>query len=487
MKNIPRLSVDQIIRGSAETPAYDPANHQVGIVHLGPGAFHRAHQAVYTDTALAAEGGDWRITGVSLRSTDTADQLNPQNGLYTVLGRATSGTTARVIAALDKVLVGPRDGDAILEAMETPQTRIVSLTVTEKAYGINRRTYRADLDHPAVNADLMTPQTPTGVLGFITEALRRRRANGVAPFTVLSCDNLPENGKLLHSGVLDFARRIDPDLSDWIEKEVAFPSTMVDRITPASTQETYDDAHALTGCRDLAAVETEPFSQWVIEDRFTSGRPAWEAGGAIFVKDVQPYELMKLRMLNGAHSMLAYLGVMMGCTYVRDVMARPELAQLVERHIGAAQATLPKLAGVDLDEYRHELMARFANRAIAHRTGQIAMDGTEKLPQRIFSPACDALQMGSDISPFAFSVAVWMFFCASNGGSCGGLNDPRVNEITQCLQTATSPQQISDALHGLPGLFPEMLKQSSDWRQAVTSNLKDLLDTNLALTDPSTA
>ena len=184
MTNIPRLSADQIIRGTAKTPNYDPAKHQVGIVHLGPGAFHRAHQAVYTDTALAAEGGDWRITGVSLRSTDTADQLNPQNGLYTVLDRATAGTTARVIAALDNVLVGSRDREAILEAMEAPQTRIVSLTVTEKAYGIDRQTSRSDPDHPAVSADLKTPQTPTGVLGFITEALRRRRANGVAPFTV---------------------------------------------------------------------------------------------------------------------------------------------------------------------------------------------------------------------------------------------------------------------------------------------------------------
>ena len=213
--------------------------------------------------------------------------------------------------------------------------------------------------------------------------------------------------------------------------------------------------------------------------------PAWEAGGAIFVKDVQPYELMKLRMLNGSHSMLAYLGVMMGCTYVRDVLARPELARLVERHMTAAQATLPKLEGVDLDEYRHELMARFANRAIAHRTGQIAMDGTEKLPQRIFAPACDALQVGHDISPFAFAVSVWMLFAPGTAVRVAGSTIRGKMRSRSACKQATSAQQISDALHGLPGFFPEVLKKNRDWRQAVTGNLKKMVDSNLAVTDPS--
>lgn len=480
MADVPRLSAVHLISDCAHKPGYDPTAHGVGIVHIGLGAFHRAHQAVYTDAAIAARGGDWRIIGVSLRSADVADQLNPQQGLYTVLERSTGGTTARIIGALDKGLVRSRDDAAILDAMETPQTRIVSLTVTEKAYGIVRKTFSADPSHPAICADLKSPQNPVGVLGLITEALRRRRANGTPPFTVLCCDNLPENGQLLRGGIIDFSSRIDQDLSNWIVKNVSFPSTMVDRITPASTDATFEDVQNLIGCRDLAAVETEPFSQWVIEDQFTSGRPAWEVGGAIFVQDVQPYELMKLRMLNGAHSMLAYVGVMSGYTYVRDVMAQPELAQLSDRHMRAAQATLPQLPGVNLDEYRSQLLARFANTAIAHRTEQIAMDGTEKLPQRILSPAMETLACGGNIFAFAFAVAAWMFYCVQNTGNDDPLNDPREDEIIALLETARTAEQISDTLHGLPGLFPQSLTDSAIWRSQVTERLETMLIKGMA-------
>jgi fructuronate reductase len=254
---------------------------------------------------------------------------------------------------------------------------------------------------------------------------------------------------------------------------------MVDRITPASTDATYVDVQDLLGCRDLGAVETEPFSQWVIEDQFTSGCPAWEAGGAIFVNDVQPYELMKLRMLNGAHSMLAYMGVMMGCIYVRDVMAQPDLAQLVDRHMRAAQATLPQLPGVNLDDYRGELLARFANSAIAHRTDQIAMDGTEKLPQRILVPAMETLAAGRDISAFAYAVAAWMFFCVKQTGSGIPLNDPRENEIFASLESAGTAEQVSTALHGLPGLFPPSLLGSCVWRDRLIEKLEAMLQNGI--------
>ncbi|MDF1608875.1 mannitol dehydrogenase family protein [Hoeflea sp. YIM 152468] len=469
-------SLDQI-SGEARLPGYDPARHGCAIVHLGAGAFHRAHQAVYTDDALTAEGGDWRITGVSLRGTDTADAMQPQNGLYTLIERGAAGSRGRVIASVDRVIAAAREPAAPLRAMVSPQTRIVTLTVTEKAYGIDRTSMAIDPDHPSIAPDLSDPRHPRGAIGLLVESLRLRRDRGVAPFTVLCCDNLPENGHLLRAGVQDFARRIDPDLADWMEAEVCFPSSMVDRITPAATPQTQDEALRLTGCLDLAAIETEPFSQWVIEDRFCNGRPAWEAGGALFVKDVKPYEMMKLRMLNGAHSMLAYCGFIAGCKHVRDAMAHPHLAALVDRHIAAAGSTLPDLAGLDLDSYRRDLISRFCNPAIAHDTYQIAMDGTQKLPQRICAPAAETLSRGGDTRPFAFAVAAWMRYCIgkTDAGTDYPLRDPRQSEIQTALGNASSPAGICAALSQLPGLFPASLADNDSWQDQLTGFLTEML------------
>lgn len=473
----PRLSHLSDVAGKARRPGFDPARHATGIVHLGPGAFHRAHQAVCTDDALAIAGGDWRITGVSLRSTDVAETMNPQNGLYTLIERGSTGDSARVIAAIDRVLAGAAELPRALALMSDPKTRIVSMTVTEKAYGIDRAALRADPGHPAVAADLARPEAPGGVLGLLVAALRRRRAEGIKPFTVLCCDNLPDNGGLLRAGVVDFARRLDPDLARWIEGEVPFPSTMVDRITPAATDRTRADALSFTGCEDQAAIETEPFTQWVIEDHFAQSRPAWDAAGALFVNDVQPFELMKLRMLNGAHSALAYAGFMAGCEHVRDVMARADFHRLVDRLMRNAQATLPVLPGIDLDGYRRSLLARFENRAIAHKTAQIAMDGTQKLPQRLLAPAEQCLGAGGDIGTYAFAVAAWMRFCLgrNEAGEPYALNDPRQDEVAQALVGTSTAEAISAGLHGLPGLFPEPLKTDPDWRRAVEMRLDRML------------
>ncbi|CUH80866.1 fructuronate reductase [Tropicibacter naphthalenivorans] len=326
-------------------PAYDPTAHGVGIVHLGLGAFHKAHQAAYTDSALAASGGDWRILGVSLRSPDPATQLTPQDGLFTLIERSAEGSAARVIGALAGAAHLGTDRAKVLAALTAPQTRIVSVTVTEKGYGIDRATGGVDLSHPAIAHDLAQPDQPIGVAGLLVWALRQRRAAGTPPFTVLCCDNLPENGAMLHGLLMDFTRRAAPDLLDHIRAEVACPSTMVDRITPASTPATLEAAQELLGLQDAAAIETERFTQWVIEDRFPNGRPDWGAAGAQFVDDVRPFEEMKLRMLNGAHSMLAYAGFLAGHKHVSDVMADPGLARLVRRHLRASAATLPPLPG----------------------------------------------------------------------------------------------------------------------------------------------
>lgn len=462
-------------------PAYTPADHGAGIVHIGVGAFHRAHQAVYTDAALASEGGDWRIDGISLRSTAIADALNPQDGLFTVIERGGDGDLARVIGSIRHVVAASQDIGAALALLAAPRTRIVSITVTEKAYGIDRAQAQVEPGHPAIANDLASPLKPTGVIGMIVEGLRQRRERGIAPFSVLCCDNLPENGGLVRAGVLDFARRVDASLAEWIGEKVAFPSTMVDRITPAPTAETLADTERFIGVVDKAAVETEPFSQWVIEDRFAGGRPAWEAGGAIFVRDVAPYETMKLRMLNGTHSMLAYAGFLSGHRYVREVMRDAALTRLVRRHLGAAAATLEPLAGIDLAEYAEALMNRFSNPAIAHETYQIAMDGTEKLPQRILTPALHALRNGQDIRPFAFTIAAWMRYCIgkADDGTSFSLRDPREDAIHAAVQVQREPSGIVHALSALPGLFPAELAGNEHWNGLVSEILTTMLERNM--------
>lgn len=473
-----RLSSETLVPDNVDTPSYNPENHGVGIVHIGIGAFHRAHQAVYTDDALAAIGGNWRITGVSLRGTEVADALNPQDGRYTLLVRGADATKARVIGSIDSVISATRDSTVVMQALVSPDTRIVSLTVTEKGYGIERATGGVDAGHQAIAHDLDDPRNPVGVIGLIVESLRQRRALGIPVYTVLCCDNLPENGKLIQSGVLDFAMRLDEGLRDWIAAEVAFPCTMVDRITPASTAKTISDTEILIGAKDLAAVETEPFSQWVIEDNFPQGRPTWEDGGAIFVEDVAPYERMKLRMLNGCHSMIAYAGFLAKCPYVRDAMANADIAILVRRHLVAAAGTLEPLPGINFAEYATKLTARFSNPEIAHETYQIAMDGSEKLPQRFLEPTIWALDHKQDIRPFAFGVAAWMRYCLGvhDDGRQYALNDPRENKINEAVQSVDrNAFAISEALHGITGVFPSDLTNNQTWRLAVENALSNML------------
>lgn len=466
------------LAAGVDVPTYDRDALKTGILHIGPGAFFRAHVAPYTDAAIATGDGDWGIEAASLRTADVAGHLNQQNGLYTMLVRDTSATTAQVIGAIRRAHVASRDPSALLARLEDPAIRIVSMTVTEKAYGLDAAGGGLDTNHADVAHDLANPHAPRGVVGYIVEGLSRRRTKGMAPFTPLSCDNLPSNGAVLRRLVLDFAGRTDPALRDWIEANVPFPSTMVDRITPASTEATYRDAERLTGRVDLAAVETEPFAQWVIEDRFANGRPAWEKAGALLVDDVSPYEKMKLRMLNGTHSLLAYLGFVGGFEFIRDVMEDAQLAALARRHMAAAAATLAPLPGIDFADYADRLLSRFANKAIAHRTYQIAMDGTQKLPQRLIEPAIEALAKGGDAGTFAIAVAAWMRYAlgVDRNGERYDLRDPRAGEIAALV--AGLPRDgaaVSDALFKLPGLFPAALRENPGWTARVAAGLEALI------------
>jgi len=480
---LPRLaSLDDLPPG-VRRPGYVPARHGTGHVHIGPGGFFRAHPAVHADDALAARGGDWRILALGLRGREAAAALNPQGGLYTLLVQGPERTAARVIGALAGVVAAADDPAAPLAALARPVTRVVTLTVTEKAYGLDRARGGVDPAHPDIAADLAGRTPPASPVGLLVAALGLRRARGLAPFTVLSCDNLPANGPLLAGAVTDFARRSDPALADWIARHVAFPSAMVDRITPAPDAATRALAARLTGRDDRAAIATEPFCQWVIEDRFPAGRPAWEAGGAELVADVLPWERAKLWMLNGTHSLLAYAGHLAGRALVRDAMADPALVALARRHLAAAAATLPAGAGPDRAAYAAALMDRFANPAIAHATFQIAMDGSEKLPQRLVAPALAARAAGQDIAPFAFAVAAWMRHCLGRGedGRPYPLQDPRAAAINARLAgTGTDAGAIAAGLLGLGEVFPATFAGDGTIRAAVTRALGRILGDGIA-------
>ena len=290
-------------------PGYAPEAHGVGIVHLGIGAFHRAHQAVYVDDLLAVHGGDWRIMGVSLRSPAVRDQLVPQDGRYTLVERRGAGDVLLQIGSVAGVLVAGENPQAVIDLIAQPAVKIVSLTVTEKGYCHNPATATLDLAHPEIIHDLANPAAPRSAIGYLAAGLAARRTSGAPPPTVLCCDNLPENGAVLRRVLTAFARLHDPDLATWIDAEVAFPSTMVDRIVPAVTDADIARLADRIGVTDLAMVKTEAFSQWVIEDWFAGARPRFEDVGVQIVRDVRPFELAKLRMLNGSHSTLAYLGL----------------------------------------------------------------------------------------------------------------------------------------------------------------------------------
>lgn len=357
---------------SVPAPLFDRAGQPSGIVHFGLGAFARAHLAWYTDKALEAGERGWLITGVSLRSPAVGEQLNPQDGLYSLTERGPEGATTRVVRAIREVLMAGADRQRIVDRLADPACRIVSFTVTEKGYC---RKPEGSLDH-----DLAA----RGFYPLLGEALARRHASGLPGLTLLSCDNLAHNGRVLEGLLGEWLATHQPQALDWFARECTCPETMVDRIVPAMAAANLDEVQALLGgLRDEGAIFTESFSQWVIEDRFAGSRPRWEDHGAQIVADVAPFETAKLRMLNGAHSLLAYCGLAMGHTFVHQAIADPDLRALVQRlMLEEAAPTIRVAPGQDLAAYAAALVARFENPALQHRLAQIAMDGSQKLPQR---------------------------------------------------------------------------------------------------------
>jgi fructuronate reductase len=437
------------------------ARGKPGIVHLGLGAFFRAFGAVYVEDAVKASGGDWGIVGVSLQSAGTRDRLAPQDFVYTVVTQEPDGgETLRTVEILDDVLVAPEDPEAVLAVMSDPAIRIVTLTVTEKGYCHDPATGTLNFAHPDIVHDLENA-LPRSAPGFLVRALQRRRRAGHPPFTVLTCDNLPENGRLVRRAVLDLAGRIDPALADWIASQGRFPATMVDRITPATKPEDIERLAAKAGYRDEAPVLCEPFRQWVVEDDFveaygSDARPDLAAAGAELVADVTPYENMKLRMLNGTHSSLAYLGYLAGHETIADTVADPVFADYVKTLW--RDEIIPSFAppeGVDLHAYADALFDRYSNPSIRHRTWQIAMDGSQKLPQRILGTITDNLDAGRVCPGLMLAVAGWMRYAGGidENGEPIDVKDPLARQLRERLDAAGSPDQKVSSLLAMREIF----------------------------------
>ena len=454
----------------------DPPATPAGIVHLGLGAFFRAHGAIYIAEAMARSGGDWAITGVSLQSPGTRDRLRPQGFAYTAVALGPEGETTQVVSVLRDVLVAPENPAAVLDAMAAPETRIVSLTVTEKGYCHQPATGRLNRDHPDIVHDLANA-VPKSAPGFLVRALAARRAEGLTPFTVLCCDNLPENGRLVRAVVLELAGLIDPDLATWIEAEGAFPATMVDRIVPATTAADLDRVEALTGFRDEAPVMHEPFRQWVIEDHFVGAdRPDLGAVGAQLVADVTPYEHMKLRMLNGTHSSLAYLGYLAGHETIAETMADPVLARFVRRLW--RDEIIPALTpppGEDLNAYAEALALRYANPGIRHRTWQIAMDGSQKLPQRILGTIAEGRAAGRPVPGLTLAVAAWIRYTSGTDekGQPIDVKDPLAAKLA-ALWRADPAETVANYL-AVAEVFPPALARDAGFAADLTAALRGLL------------
>lgn len=468
----PRLSA---ARAAARLP-YDRSRITPGIVHLGVGAFQRAHLAVYVDDVLSADPS-WGIIGASLRRSDTRKALAPQDFLYTLAVRSGSGTATRVIGSLLDVLDATAQRAELIAAMADPRIRIVSLTVTEKGYCHDPATGALDPYHPDVLHDLTYPESPVSAPGLIVRALELRRAAGVAPFAVLCCDNLPANGETTGRIVTAFAALRDTRLADEVAGEVAFPSTMVDRIVPATTDADRRLVRELTGFADAWPVVTEPFSQWVIEDRFPAGRPPFETVGAQFVRDVRPFESMKLRMLNGSHSTLAYLGYLAGHEFVNDAVAEPAFRALIHALMtDEVMSTLPAGLG-ELGAYRDALLERFANPALRHRTWQIAMDGSRKLPQRLLGTIRDRLAEGRPITLAALGVAAWMRYVTGvdEHGRAIDVKDPLAPRLRAISDSAgRAPAQLVDRLLGVTEVFGNDLPRSETFRAGLIGHLASL-------------
>lgn len=461
-------------------PAVDPRTTRVGIVHLGLGAFHRAHQAAFTEDAAAATGATgWGICGVTQRSAAVLDQLAPQDGLYTLLERGPGAAPPQVIGSIREVLYAGRDPAQVIARIADPAVRILSLTVSEKGYRRDRHG-RLDRNDAVVRADL-AGDGPRTVIGQVVRGLQRRAAGG-APLTVLCCDNLIGNGDTLRGLVHDFCAALPSgpaeSLVDWIGSAVRFPNSMVDRIVPATTAADRAEIRRALGRTDAGLVVAEPFRQWVLTDDFAADRPAWERAGVLLVPDVAPYEKAKLRLLNAAHSLLAYSGALAGYDLISAAVADDGLAAAARALMAEdAAPTLDLPAGFDLPAYQAEVLERFANPALRHRTVQIAMDGSQKLPIRLLGTVRDRLAAGAEPRWASRAVAAWMVYVGVRTDRLGRplpVDDPLAATLAARAGAEPAPAELVDALLPIAEVFGD-LADSATFRALLIPEVAEFL------------
>nr|WP_232792825.1 mannitol dehydrogenase family protein [Caulobacter hibisci] len=458
-------SVPAAAPGTA-APGYDRDKVQIGVVHFGPGAFHRAHQAFYFDRLLETDPR-WGICAVSLKSPGVRDALAPQDGLYT-LAQLDRETSFRVIGSILEVLVAPEDPEAVFARLASPQTRLVTLTVTEKGYTLTGEG-KLDTGHPDIVHDLASPRQPVSAVGYIVEGLRRRFAAGLPPYAVVACDNLADNGWRLKAATIAFAQAVDPALAAWIEAEAAFPRTMVDSITPATDDALRTRVEAATGLHDAWPIQREAFTQWVVEDVLGDGAPDLASVGVTLTDDVRGFERAKLRLLNGVHSTLAYAGLLKGHETVFQAVGDPALEALARDLM--VQDIIPTLTaprGLDLTAYAEAILDRFRNPEIRHLLSQIAWDGSQKLPFRILGTVKDALEAGRPVDRLAVPIAAWFQFLKARAAEGVAVTDPLAGQLLAVIQALPGDAKGDVvALLAIEAVFPADLAEDARFVAAV--------------------
>src|SRR5580698_573327 len=444
-----------------------------GILHFGPGAFHRVHQAWFVDKLLA-DDARWSISGVSLRSPEVRDALTPQDGLYT-LAILDEHTSYRVVGSLREILVAREDPENVLARLSAPTTRVVTITVTEKGYCLDAAG-NLDTTHADIQSDLRLPHRPTSLIGYLVEGLRRRCTEGAGPLTVISCDNLIDNGARLARAVGQLAELREPGLAHWIEDHASFPRTMVDSITPATTDELRSRVKGVLGMEDRWPVQRESFVQWVLEDRLAVGGPDWASAGVTLTDDVAGYDHAKLRLLNGAHSSLAYLGLLAGHETVAEAMRDERLCSLVTVMMKEdVRPTLRAPRGLDLNAYIDAILRRFRNPAIRHALAQIAWDGSQKLPIRLLGTIRDNLEAGRSIERLCVPVAGWMHFVRRQAARGERVTDPLAERLFEVGRACQNQSRLDmPAFLGLGTVFPERLVQDATFTNALAEAYDEL-------------
>ncbi len=435
------------VPGHIATPTYDRTKVGQNIVHIGIGGFHRAHQAVYAeDLFLLNESLDWGICGIGLLPGDVAmkNALEEQDYLYTLVERESEGDKARIVGSIVNYLYAPDDKEAVLEKLASPQTRIVSLTITEGGYYIHSGTNEFDQAHPDIQFDLANPGSPRSAFGFLLEGLKRRRERRIPPFTILSCDNIQGNGAVARKMLLAFAELANPELAVWMAQNVSFPNSMVDRITPATKDMHRQLVKEITGIDDLWPVTTEGFKQWVIEDKFPLGRPAWEKAGVQITEDVLPYEKMKLRLLNASHQALCYIGILLGYEFVHQTMEDADIRRFVELFLEEVTPVLPEVPGVNLSDYKRTLIHRYSNPAICDQLSRIGIYGSSGIPKFLLPSIEEQLENKGKIHYMAFTIASWFRYLdgLDEAGNSIIMKDPDAGRLHQIAHSANKTAQL---------------------------------------------